>query len=125
MSPSPSVIIAKVSMSLLFHTALFPPVFVLYYELADSTTLPLRGSANFASTAFSDVCTLRSYAPRGRRYALGKARVPRAKPPRRLARSLRGTPGAALSQLASAHLKAVEGASPSLLRVRHKVDTKK
>jgi hypothetical protein len=58
MSPSPSVIIAKVSMSLLSHTALFPPVFVLYYELADSTTLPLRGSANFASTTFSDVCTL-------------------------------------------------------------------
>ena len=45
MSPSPRVIIAKASTSLFFHTAPFPPVFVMDCELADSTTLRVRGSA--------------------------------------------------------------------------------
>ena len=70
MSPSPSVIIAKVSTSLLFHTAHFAPVFVLCHELADSTTLRVPGSTNVASAAFSGVCMPRSYALRGRLYAL-------------------------------------------------------
>ena len=55
MSPSPTVSMANASMNLLFHTVPSPPVFVQHHELADSTTSPVRRSANVALTEFSEV----------------------------------------------------------------------
>src|SRR5829696_3478304 len=73
MSPSPSMSIAKAYMSLLFRvsssTSCSTPVLVLHQELADFTSSPMRCSANFAITAFSEVglvqvcCCLPTAAP--------------------------------------------------------------
>lgn len=54
MSPSPSAIVAKASMNLLFHTAHFPLIFALYYEFADSTTPAVRGPAIYFASKLTE-----------------------------------------------------------------------